>query len=133
MRRNHVVASTFAAAALATIGIAAPAAADHTAYAVMSADGAVCGIGPIASGTDRNLTTTDVTFIGPRDAVTGYVCRFAETPEPDETWIEPWTGPGPYVIGSVLCDRLDGLPPSDDARSSFRILPNGKAILRCHL
>lgn len=64
-----------AAAALATLGLAAPASADHNTTAYTTAEGDRCYSGEIASGTGQALITDKVRILT-RRGVTSWRCTF---------------------------------------------------------
>lgn len=136
MNRTRTLLATAALALVASLGVAAPANADHGADII--ADSGGCRMGGLASGAFEDFWTEDYTLTVDRKTgeTKGFVCRFHDLPA--ETFYDPsdpepaWTLPDRAEhLWNVTCWKPELGLMVDYQVGRWTLTPGGTAILTC--
>ncbi len=132
MRRPSAVITALALAAAATVGLAAPASADH----LVGVSRLGCSAGPLAGDFPGAISTTKVTVHKERNGVVRTTCHFTKLPreyylaEYDHLWQRPTKATRSMVTACVLdsaADPVFGLY----GEGTLLLTPGGTATVDC--
>lgn len=129
---------TIAAAALAVLGLAAPASADHNTTAYTTAEGTSCYSGQLASGTGQALYTDKAKIKTTKAGVTTWTCTFTgvgASSEEENGYFDyvPPTTVVRYTSPGTCMDYDDAGFPSRSGDAEVTSKPNGTITIRCTL
>ena len=138
MRRTPVTAAIAAVAALAFVGIAAPASADHNTTAYTTAEGSFCYSGQLASGTGQSLVTDKATIRTTNAGVTSWACTFTGvgSSTEEENGYFDYTPPTQVIRYTSVDNCIDyddegGILAVGNAAITSK--PNGTITIKCTL